>query len=152
MRTDETASILASIPGGIELLNWFQGNPNFGDAEVLSLSLNRDGPSTLCVGVYKPVESSYEAVIVTITLCDMIDVELEGFSYQNVIGSLTISRATERQVHKNLLGIGLTLPDHLLVLEPCAGAFGRIYATVSKISFESSATSMRWQAELRKKN
>ena len=145
MDTDETASILASIPGGKELLNWFGKKPNFGDAEVLSLNLNRDGPSTLCVGVYKEVKSSHQAIIVTFTLCDMIDIALEGFGHQNVIGGLTIRGATERSIHKSLVGIGNNLPDHVLELEPCAGAFGRIHATVANISLEISATAMRWQ-------
>ena len=145
MDTDETASILASIPGGNELLNWFGKKPDFGDAEVLSLNLNRDGPSTLCVGVSKPVKSSHQAVIVTFTLCDMIDIALEGFGRQNVIEGLTIRGATKRSIHKSLVGIGNHLPDHVLELEPCAGAFGRIHATVANISLEISATAMRWQ-------
>ena len=139
MDTDETASILASIPGGNELLNWFGNKPNFGDSEVLSLSLNRDGPSTLRVAVSKLVKSSYQTVIVTFTLCDMIDIALEGFGHQNVIGGLTIRGATERSIHKSLVGIDNLLPDHVLELEPCAGAFGRIRATVASISQETSA-------------
>jgi hypothetical protein len=81
---------------------------------------------------------SFETIIVTFTLHDMIDVALEGFGGQNVIGGLTIRRASERPIHKSLVGIGLSRPDHILELEPCAGAFGRIWATVASISMETA--------------
>ena len=121
MDMDETASILASIPGGKELLNWFGKKPNFGDAEVLSLNLNRDGPSTLCVGVYKEVKSSHQAIIGTFTLCDMIDIALEGFGHQNVIEGLTIRGATKRSIHKSLVGISNHLQLMCLSLSRAPG-------------------------------
>ena len=133
---DDTASILAEIPGGPELLDWFGGSPNFGDAEVMSLNLNREGPSILRMAVMKWVGTEFETIVVVLTLRDMIDVALEGFSHQNVVGGLTLKRGPELPVHPSLVGIGLCLPDHILELEPCAGAFGRIRATIDNIAME----------------
>jgi hypothetical protein len=133
---DNTASILAEIPGGPELLDWFGGSPNFGDAEVISLNLNREGPSILKMAVIKLVGTDFQTIVVVFTLRDMIDIALEGFSHQNVVGGLTLKRCSELHVHPSLVGIGLLLPDHVLELEPCAGAFGRIRATIDKIAME----------------
>jgi hypothetical protein len=41
----ESASLLVSVPGGQKLLKWFSGLPNFGDAEIIALNLDRKGPS-----------------------------------------------------------------------------------------------------------
>ncbi len=37
--------VLRSIDGGASVVEWFSGHPNFGDAEVLRLDLNRRGAS-----------------------------------------------------------------------------------------------------------
>lgn len=39
--------IYEEVPGGRALLEWFGEEPSFHDAEILSLRLNRAGPSTL---------------------------------------------------------------------------------------------------------
>jgi hypothetical protein len=43
----ETISVLNEIPGGHEVVAWFDGWPEFGDAEILELRLVRKGPSCL---------------------------------------------------------------------------------------------------------
>jgi hypothetical protein len=141
-------SILADIPGGSELLEWFDNEPGFHDAEVISLCLDRAGQSNLRVAICKPYgNGQWKTAVVTMILKDMIDVSIEGFSHQNVIGGLTISHndKTPSGVHPSLLGIGAGAPDHRIELRPCAGAFGTILATIAEISLEDRADAFRWQ-------
>jgi hypothetical protein len=44
---EHTIEILDEIPGGAEVIEWFEGQPHFGDGEVLELRLVRKGPSVL---------------------------------------------------------------------------------------------------------
>jgi hypothetical protein len=143
---DETAEILKDLPGGPELLAWFGGVPNFGDAEVLGLHLDRAGPSQLLVLAISSAGGLdfgevFKRAIVTFNLVDMIDVAIEGFSHQNVIESLKLRRAPKREVHPSLLGIGTVDGDLQIELEPCAGAFGKIRASVIGVSFEPAPSS-----------
>ncbi len=64
----------------------------------------------------------------------MIDVHLDGFSRQNVIGGLRLRRGQDREVHPSLLGQGLVLGEVEIELVPCAGAFGSIRCTIAKIA------------------
>ena len=146
----ETRSILADIPGGTQLLKWFSDEPNFGDAEVISLSLDRVRECSFKVAVCKLIDNgNWKTAVVTMILKDMIDVSIEGFSHQNVIGGLTIGRVTRAQsdVHPSLLGIGGNAPHHRIVLRPCAGAIGAIVATIASISFEDRDDAFLWQKE-----
>ena len=67
-------------------------------------------------------------------LRDMIDVYLDGFGHQNVIGGLTLRRTKDKAVHPSLLGIGLVRGKVEIELEPCAGAHGIIRCTIEKIT------------------
>jgi hypothetical protein len=134
----ETVEILKGLQGGPEFLDWFGGKPIFGDSEVISLCLDRLGPSYLRIEMYKlGADNNLHTIIVTMTLKDQIDLSLEGFSHQNVVGGLAIRRVSaDHQVHQSLIGVGITTPDHEINLGPCAGVFGTIRATISSISFE----------------
>ena len=132
----ETASILATIDGGQELLDWFSSFPvfgsafpDFGDSEIVSFHLRRQGPSELIIHV----ERTSSSAIVTFVFCDWIDVGLRGFSHQNVIGGLTLKIADERNIGAAELGVGCTPGRHEIALEPCFGANGIIRATVQKV-------------------
>jgi hypothetical protein len=125
----ETASILGSVPGGQELLAWFAGLPNFGDAEIVALNLNREGASTLLVEVHAPPRK----ILVTFVLGDWVDVQIAGFSQQNVIGGLALKRAGEREVEPWEIGVGARPGDHEIVLAPCFGANGVIHATLQRV-------------------
>jgi hypothetical protein len=143
---DETVEILKDVPGCLELLAWFGGVPNFGDGEVLGLSLDRAGPSRLRLLAISSTGGRdsggfLKRAIVTFNLADMIDVTIEGFSHQNVIGGLKLHRAPERKIHSSLLGIGAVASDLEIELEPCAGAFGKIRANVIGVSFEPAPSS-----------
>ena len=128
----ETAAILKTIPGGSALLDWFRGPPQFGDAEVVELRLDRAGASLLRLALAG--WDGRPSVTCTFHLKDMIDVTLEGFSHQNVIGGLYLRHAVKGDVHPTLRGIGLIYADHEIELEPLAGAFGTIRATIENVT------------------
>jgi hypothetical protein len=133
----ETLEILRSIPGGREeLIVAFGGLPNFGDAEVFSLILDRSGQSKLAIVAFNYSHGHERRIRVTFHLEDMIDVGLEGFWHQNVIDGLQIRRAAQKPLHPSLIGIGGAPGDLETVLEPCAGAFGTIRASLTKISID----------------
>lgn len=104
----ETIALLESIPGGRAVIDWFSGWPEFGDAEVLELRLVRRGSSLLRVSAEVRRRPPVKHAVFDFTLRDMIDVTLDGFSHQNVIGGLTLHRAQDQPVHPSLRGIGLT--------------------------------------------
>jgi hypothetical protein len=75
-----------NIPGGDKLVQWFQGQPSFHDAEVMELHLDRAMTSWLLIlTVYKPAW-------VRFTLEDVVDLELADFSSQNVIAGLDLEK------------------------------------------------------------
>jgi Immunity protein 50 len=136
---EETISILKEIPGGSEVIEWFGGWPEFGDAEVLELRLVRRGPSSLRLAAEVSAAGKHRGppfkhAVFDFTLRDMIDVYLDGFSHQNVIGGLTLRRTKDQTVHRSLYGIGLVRGEVEIELEPCAGALGIIRCTIDNIS------------------
>jgi hypothetical protein len=133
---EETASLLASAPGGRDLLNWFAGPPNFGDAEIIALNLDRKGPSALIVEVYQPSRKA----LVTFVLGDWIDVRITGFSHQNVIGGLRLKRAGERDIAPWETGVDAKLGDIEIELAPCFGASGVIRATLLRVMMSSNSS------------
>ena len=136
---EETISILNEIPGGREVVAWFGGRPEFGDAEVVELRLGRKGRSRLRLAAMVSEGGKYKGrpfkhAVLDFSLRDMIDVHLDGFSRQNVIGGLRLRRARDRAIHPSLLGYGLVLGEVEIELAPCAGAFGSIRCTIEKIA------------------
>ena len=97
---------------------------SFGDSEVIELTLNRSGSSVLKLLVSQLSSESRKMAYLYFFLIDMIDVSIEGFLSQNVIGELEIRRADSEYVHPSLIGYGAITPAHHILLEPCAGAFG----------------------------
>lgn len=139
--------IYDSIPGGAELLEWFGGEPSFHDAEIISLNLNRSGASTLSLHSYivtgKVDNEGYivsdRHVVVTFTFEDIMDLQLDGFSPQNVISGLILQRATDRG-RDNYYALPKS-PDDIeddieIELEPCYGLDGFIRAKKVSVTFE----------------
>jgi len=89
------------IPGGPELLAWFGRPPSFHDAEIVNLQLNRRAPSTVAIHTWTMTDRVDQRgyfildrhAVVTFTLEDIVDLQLDGFSHQNVIGHLHLRRA-----------------------------------------------------------
>lgn len=105
--TEELPSpdVLNSIPGGPELLAWFGYVPSFHDAEIIDLHLNRTGASTLRIHTWDmdPNRRTEDwppfgkHVIVTFTFEDIMGLNLEDFSPQNVIMGLEVRCVKEER-------------------------------------------------------
>lgn len=126
----ELAAALAHVPGGAELVEWFGDLPDFGDSEVIRLTLDRQGPSELVIALDWPTKSA----VVTFELSAWIDVSLRGFSHQNVIGGLKLLRPADREVDLWEQGVGLEPGQWIIELSPCFGACGSIRANIERIS------------------
>ena len=115
-------SHLVNVAGAIELCDWFGYWPTFHDAEIIRLSLNRSEPSTVEVYTWKITgqvdKKGYylltKHVLVEFLLHDVIELDLSGFSKQNVIAGLDVQK-TDR--------------GYLLGLSPCYGLAGTIETT-----------------------
>jgi hypothetical protein len=108
------SGVIEAIAGAETLKKWFGSWPSFHDAEVITLSLVRKGPSILRIYPYCPGK----AATVNFILEDVTDVELHDFSSQNVIMSLEVERAIDQNAD----------PVYRLSLSPCYGLAGRIDA------------------------
>jgi hypothetical protein len=146
----ETAEILQAVPGGAELLEWFGGEPDFGDGEILELSLKVPGLSRfrlVAISSTRSESGNSPRAIITFDLVNMIDVSIEGFAQPNIISGLKLRHANEKNFHPSLLGIGMSAPDHEIELEPCAGAFGIIRASIVAVSFERLGTDEGFESD-----
>jgi hypothetical protein len=120
---------LNSIPGAAELVSWFGSWPSFHDAEVVNLTLNRTGVSTLKIQTWEMTDKIDEAgcfvnqkhVFVMFQMEEITSLALADFSSQNVI-----------------FGLGLSLVDHgvQISLDPCFGISGTIAARNVSIEYE----------------
>jgi hypothetical protein len=143
---DHDMPIYDGVPGGQELLRWFGLVPSFHDAEVLGFYLNRNGPSVLrlhwWITTNRTRADGYfmleKHTLVTFTLQGIMDLQLENFSAQNVIGGLNLRRATDRPDRRNHLTLDPLPQDIEIELEPCYGLCGFIRARSVAITFEPS--------------
>lgn len=103
------------LPAGAEkVIEWFGRWPSFHDAEIVSLQLSRSASSLLRVYPYFPEKPA----TVHFILENVTDIDLTGFSSQNVIFGLSLeASASER-------GDAV----YRLVLSPCFGIGGRMEA------------------------
>ena len=105
----ELAEMLKTVPGGAGLVQWFAGatnplrTPNFGDAEIISLHLDRIKPSILRLWTYRNFRDGDRDIIVTFTLEGVTALRLEGFSHQNVIGGLQLRQVAAGDEYELLL-------------------------------------------------
>ena len=107
-------SLLFELSGGDAVTQWFGGPPSFHDAEVISIFLTRAGRSVLRVYPYYPKKPA----AVDFILEDVTNVEMTGFSCQNVINGLEVAAATDQNGER----------VYRLTLAPCHGMAGRIDA------------------------
>jgi len=135
--------IYRSIHGGAALLDYLGEVPDFHDGEIISLELNRKGASFLKIHTWsvKLVERKYDwtaarHAIVTFTMEQVTDLQLDGFSHQNVINGLMIERAAPPPDRVTFIGTDdLALSDFEINLEPCFGMDGRIRCKDVEITF-----------------
>jgi hypothetical protein len=143
MTGNDGTTIYDEVSGGADLIRWFGRVPSFHDAEILSLHLRRKGQSILRLhgwintGTVGP--GGYclldRHAIVTFTLNEVMDLQLDGFSIQNVIGGLVLRRATDRPERRGYLAYPLP-QDIEIELEPCYGLDGLIRARSVSVTFE----------------
>ena len=116
-------------PGAAELFAWFGFWPTFHDGEVLSVHLNRAGLSHLRVHTWERTNELdsrryyvvRKHVIVTFFLEGISELELDGFSHQNVLAELTLTQDPG---------------GYNLKLWPCHGISGEIKARSVRIELE----------------
>lgn len=137
--------IYAEVPGGDKLLAWFGEVPTFHDAEIISLSLSRTGASELKLHGWITTDGvdpdGYlvldKHAVVTFSFEGIMDLQLDGFSGQNVIAGLMLQRATDRGRSGYY-----SLPEDVLDIEiellPSYGLDGFIRAKKIAISFVPS--------------
>ena len=77
--------------------------------------------------------------IVTYTLTDVMDLQLDGFSIQNVIFGLILRRAPDRPERRGYLALD-PLPQDI-ELEPCYGLSGLIRVRSVSVAFEPGTPS-----------
>src|SRR5450432_4168945 len=91
-------ALSAEIQGASDLFAWFGFWPTFHDGEVLSVHLDRSSPSRIRVHTWERTNELDSGryyvlrkhIIVTIILEDIRELELDGFSHQNVLAELTL--------------------------------------------------------------
>jgi hypothetical protein len=94
----------AEIPGARELVQWFGQWPSFHDAEVVSLELNRTGPSALKIHTWEMTDDldsrGYyvlaKHLVVTFVLIEIQALHLDDFSHQNVLSGLSLAKVNDR--------------------------------------------------------
>lgn len=117
------------VPGAAELFGWFGFWPNFHDGEVLSLHLDRAGPSRIRVHTWERINELdsrryyvlRKHAVVTFVLEDIRELELNGFSCQNVVSSIALAKDPN---------------GYKLELWPCYGICGTITAGSARIELE----------------
>jgi hypothetical protein len=132
--SDKAAETLARLPGGDDLIRWFGAVPTFHDAEIVELSLRRRAPSILRVHTWitraEVDQRGYyvrdKHVVVAFALERIIDLQLEGFSGQNVIYGLTLRSAPERPERRPYYWLDPSPDDLEIELEPSFGLDGTI--------------------------
>jgi hypothetical protein len=121
--------LIAALPGAREFVKWFGRWPSFHDAEVMRISLDRAGESLLEIHVFQmtnEIDSKGQYVFVNhaklrFIMYDITSCELSGFSHQNVIDDLEVTRNND---------------DYQLRLFAIYGVDGSITAKTVVITFE----------------
>jgi Immunity protein 50 len=124
--------LIHDVPGADDLLKWFGKWPSFHDAEVLGIELNRKGASCLRIHTWEMTKEidakgyyvNRKHVVVSFFLENLKDVELAGFSSQNVVFGLTLTRV---------------VGGFQLSLDPSYGVAGTLTAEKIRIEIQPGA-------------
>jgi hypothetical protein len=146
--TSIEAELWSSLAGGNEVLAWFGGVPDFHDAEIVSLHLDRGGPSRLAVYFFRLQQAAGRPenvleptgdAIVTFELDDIVDLNLDGFGRQNVVYGLRLRRAVDDPTRAPYYAVDPAPSDYEIELEPCYGLSGTIRARTVRLSLAAGA-------------
>jgi hypothetical protein len=121
---------LGEITGAQELQDWFGYWPDFHDAEILEVHLQRTGQSSVKIHTWQMTDKvdekgCYEAVkhvTVEFLLENVAGMNLEGFNHQNVISELCVRKVPS---------------GYILDFRPCFGFAGTI--ETAKLSLRITA-------------
>jgi hypothetical protein len=127
--------LLNLIQGAAELCAWFGYWPDFHDADIITLALNRKGVSTVQIYTWhmagKIDDRGYliqeKQVLVNFRMEEILSLSLSDFSDQNVIFGLSLSRIDE---------------EFEIRLDPCYGISGTIAARKLSVDFEPVPTGL----------
>ena len=120
---------MSEIPGAANVVQWFGYWPTFHDAEIIEVSIRREGKSSLRIHTWRSTsqidpKSHYindRHAVVTFGFEQISDLELTNFNHQNVIGGLQIEHS----------GSGFRVK-----IDPCFGLDGYIEAAQLEVSLE----------------
>ena len=115
------------VPGADALFQWFGYWPDFHDAEVLEIDLNRSGSTRVFVHTFEMSNQVGECgcyvclkhVIISFLLEGLKTIQLQRFNHQNVVSEVALVR---------------TKQGFQLFLEQCSGVAGSL--TAERISIE----------------
>lgn len=125
VRWDASCKLFATLPGADRLIAKYGGVPSFHDGEVEVVHLAKKGLSRIGISIRWPDPLADHQVVVTLTAVRVLDVELEGFSPQNVIGELWLRRPTPQPDYAGK-GIKVEDGDFEVELEPIYGLSGTL--------------------------
>lgn len=122
-------NVIQEVPGADALFQWFGCWPDFHDAEVLEIDLNRSGSSRIRIHTFHMSDQvgkdgcyvCVKHVIVSFLLEGLKTTKLQGFNHQNVVSEVTLARTEE---------------GFQLSLEPCYGVEGSLTAERIRIEIE----------------
>ncbi|MEH3119940.1 MAG: Imm50 family immunity protein [Methylorubrum populi] len=147
MESEQDETIYQEVVGGADLLRWFGRVPSFHDAEILSLDLRRKRQSRLRLHGWITTDKVGEdgflvlerEAIVSLVFHEIMDLQLDGFSQQNVIGGLILRRAPDRPDRRCYLALDPLPQDIEIELQPCYGLDGLTRARSVSISLQPGA-------------
>jgi hypothetical protein len=119
------ADLSKDVPGYAELVEFYGEFPSFHDAEIVSVHLNRIGISQIVINLssWDTTSRGKSGGVVTLSLEGIDDLELDGFSHQNVINGMALETAEA---------------GFEIKLWPCFGISGSIRARKVSIQFVPS--------------
>jgi hypothetical protein len=136
-------TIYQGISGGPDLIAWFGRVPSFHDAEIVNLNLVRRATSSLSVHAWNMTQEIDSRgyfildrhAVVAFTFDEIIDLQLDSFNHQNVVGELSIRRAADRQDRRTPDHFSPLPDDYDLEIVPCYGLHGFIRCRNISIRF-----------------
>jgi hypothetical protein len=123
-----------TLEGVDSLVRLYGRLPTFHDGELTDLALRRDGTSSVRIRIPYPDIFAHGGVFVTIEIGEIVDVSLEGFSPQNVLGDLYVTPAMPdamREAHSGDRRAG----DFRIELEPIYGIGGFVVGRGLKVAW-----------------
>ncbi len=125
-----------AIPGGEALVAYFGHVPFFHDGEITQVVLNRRSASTVSIHTWgMDTIDPIKHAVVTLLIDDIIDLELENFSPQNVIGDLIIRPLPERDNRRDYYPRSQVEGDVEIVFVPIFGLSGVVRAGSVSLTF-----------------